>query len=98
MRTSRARPLTPLLAALLFLGWVVAQSPHLVHHLFEEERAETECLLAASSERLTGLPPAVVVLTVEDVFTGALEAPSPTAPPTRPFSSVDARAPPLIAS
>ena len=98
MRTSRAAVLTRLLAALLFSGWVVAQSPHLVHHLFEGERAQTECLLGASSDRLTGLSADVVVLTVEGAWAPAVEGSYPTAPPARALSAADARAPPLIAS
>jgi hypothetical protein len=87
-----------LLAALLFLGWVAAQSPHLVHHLFEGERAEDECLLAASSDRLSGLSPDVVVLIVERSWTPRSDAGSASSVATRSLAPTEARAPPSILS
>jgi hypothetical protein len=97
MKDARALKTAPhLLAALLFLGWLVAQSPHLVHHLLEGERAQDECALAASADRVTGLSPDIVVLLVEPGWLPRLDAQLTPAPPTRSLPSAEARAPPSV--
>lgn len=43
------------LAALLFLGFLVEQAPHSVHHLFDPGYTAEECPFATAGERLPGL-------------------------------------------
>jgi hypothetical protein len=54
-----------LLTTLAFLAFVVGQSPHLVHHLFEPEEAQAECVYAASSDRVSVVAADVVALSVD---------------------------------
>jgi len=64
-----------LLVAGVFVAFLAAQAPHLVHHFFEPERVKGECPFAANGERTGGLetqPVTIVALT--DVSTPWLEA------------------------
>jgi hypothetical protein len=52
------RPLLPAIAgglALLLLFWVGAMSPHLVHHLFDEDHGAV-CLMSGQASSSPGLP------------------------------------------
>jgi len=98
MSTSRTIQGLRLLAAVLFLGWVVAQSPHLVHHVLEGERAHDECLLAASSDRLPGLAEDVFVLNVERSRAPHPDPQRAVSPASPALALAQARAPPPTAS
>jgi hypothetical protein len=40
-----------LLVVALFVGYLVEQSPHLVHHLFEPDEVQSECSYLAAGDR-----------------------------------------------
>jgi hypothetical protein len=94
----RLRPVLGLLALGFVLAFVVGQSPHLVHHLFELSQNQTDCAFASSAERAQG-PPAEIVALIPPpgVETGRPVANQP-APPSLALAPSDARAPPLLAS
>lgn len=98
MRTSRFVSLGRLAAGLAFLAYVVVQSPHLVHHLFEHAETQTDCAFATAGERLPGLTIAADDLTTEQQWDRAAEARRPPAPTTRALAPAGPRAPPPLAS
>jgi len=64
-----------LLLAAVFVAFLAAQAPHLVHHFFEPERVKDECPFAANGERTGGLETSPVTLAaVADVSTPWLGA------------------------
>jgi hypothetical protein len=86
------------LAALLFLAFVVGQAPHTVHHLFEPEHAEADCPFATAGDRLPGLDAAGVELNERPAWTSNERLPAPSRLPGAVPSSALARAPPRVAS
>ena len=98
MRTSRFVSLARLAAGLAFLAFVVGQSPHLVHHLFEHDEPQTDCAFAAAAERLSGLPITVEDPTAEQRWDRAADACQPPAPTLQALAPAGPRAPPLVAS
>lgn len=86
------------LAAACFLAFIVGQSPHLVHHLFEAKQSQTECAFASVDERTQALFVDTVTLSLPlEVEAGGSIAAQP-APPSRALPPTGARAPPLLAS
>ena len=93
----RAAPLLGLLAASCFLAFLVTQSPHLVHHLFEPVQKQADCAFASagkhteelSADTLTPVP----VLTEEGGVSVAHQSPLPSLA----LVPSEARAPPLLA-
>ncbi len=80
----------------LFTAFVVGQSPHLVHHLFDRD-GDAECQLAASGERHQAIAEAsaVTVFRPAAAGTAAVAAVAPGTRPVRPARPV--RAPPSLA-
>jgi hypothetical protein len=94
----RLRPTLGLLAAGLLLAFLLGQSPHLVHHLFETGQIQTDCTFASTGERTQGLPADVVTLVpVHQIGAGGFAATQPVSPDFAP-SPFQARAPPLLLS
>lgn len=86
-----------LLATGFFIAFLVGQSPHLVHHLFEPGQNRTDCAFASVGERTQGLPAdAVTLIPLALVGTDATGA-DRLALPSRTVVPPDARAPPLLA-
>lgn len=86
------------LTAVFFGALLVAQAPHLVHHLFDPDHQQSECVFAAGAERTHAVEadavtvaPAVLVQAADPVPTGP-SLPSPALAPSA------ARAPPLLAA
>ena len=89
---------TPLLLAAVYLGCLVWQAPHTVHHFFEHDAEKpSECAANAAAERSVGMavepvtvvPVAAVALPAEVTAPAvvpllALELPAPRAPPRLP--------------
>jgi hypothetical protein len=86
-----------LLVALFFAAYLVEQSPHLVHHLFERGDVQADCTFLSTADRdhavLTDTMPAVAPLA------GMLlpMRPPPAWPPCHDARVPGARAPPEIA-
>jgi hypothetical protein len=83
-----------LLTTLAFLAFVVGQSPHLVHHVFEPDDAEAECVFAMSSDRVCAVAPVVVSLVVDLVPKAEVPIAAIPSVPVRPLAPGIARAPP----
>jgi len=65
------------LAAGCFILYLIALSPHLVHHLFEKDHDTPTCPFLALSQHTPQLqtdPPTIICL----IWTGHLEYPEPT--------------------
>jgi hypothetical protein len=61
--TPTARALLPLLAATVYVAFLVWQAPHTVHHFFERDvEKQNECALSAAAERSSGTTVASVSL------------------------------------
>ena len=45
-----------LLVGALFVAYLVAQAPHLVHHLFEPDETQADCVFLAAAERHQAAP------------------------------------------
>ncbi len=65
------------LAAGFFLAYLVAASPHLVHHLFEEDHDSPPCPFLALSQHTPQLQPDPLTITCL-IWTEFLEDPKPT--------------------
>ncbi len=82
------------LAAALFTAYLVALPPHLVHHLFDEDRGRPNCPHLVQSQQIPellpdspGLPPPLPA--------EAFDAPAPALSfPALPLAVVHPRAPP----
>jgi hypothetical protein len=85
-----------LLVVAFFVGYLVEQSPHLVHHLFEPDEVQSDCAYLAAGDRHQVTPVDVSALfsepAVVSVVTPAVEA----RPATRNPGPTGARAPPGI--
>jgi hypothetical protein len=86
------------LTAALFLALVVAQAPHLVHHLFEPEQHQSECAFASGAERTQALTPDLVTLAPADLVQATGPVAADAQLPGLALSPADPRAPPLFAS
>lgn len=95
---SRLQASVGTLTAALFLALVVQQAPHFVHHLFEPEQHQSECVFAAGAERTQAVTPDLVTLAPADlVLAPAPALAEPPVPGIDP-APADARAPPLFLS
>ena len=90
--------LARLAAAFAFGAFVVGQSSHLVHHLFDAHETRDDCAFAAAAERLSGLPMAVEAPTAEQPSEPVAEAHRPAPPTNRALAPARPRAPPPLAS
>ena len=83
------------LTAGLFLAYLIALPPHLVHHLFDESAGRTACPLFAQNQQTPGLQtesPTLIPVSPTEILNPPLSAaslPSPDLPGSRP------RAPPV---
>ncbi len=83
------------LTAGLFLAYLIALPPHLVHHLFNEDQGRTVCPLLAQNQQTPGLqtdPLTLIPLSPTEILNPPLSTaslPSPDLPVSRP------RAPPV---
>lgn len=93
------RRLWGLLVAGLFAGFVVALTPHLVHHLFDADRqvAQHRCPLAAVAERQPGAETGAVVLAVAHGAGLVVTAAATLMLPAPALAAPEARAPPVAA-
>jgi hypothetical protein len=92
---TRAAVVSRSLTALIFAVFVVAQAPHLVHHLFEHGEATNECAFAPASERVPALAADVVAPLLLGVASLPVEAPALWSLPSHALAFADPRAPPL---
>jgi hypothetical protein len=80
----------------VFVLFVVAQSPHLVHHPFHDDGAHerVDCPFALAAERIPGVAPDVVVMLSPPTLAGSVSVtvPAPVLPRVPPATT--ARAPP----
>ena len=94
----RFLPLLGLLATSCFLAFLVAQPPHLVHHLFEHGQKQTDCAFASAGKHTEGLSPDILtpipVLTEGDGVSIAHQSPLPSLA----LTPSHARAPPFLDS
>jgi hypothetical protein len=85
-----------LLVGALFLLYIFAQAPHLVHHAFDHGDVQADCTFLAAAERHHAIPvdAAPPISTPAEVAT---VAPAPAATPiSHDPGSAGARAPPAI--
>jgi len=87
-----------LLAAGLFLVFVTAQSPHLVHHAFERGHDQTDCSFLSAAEHSPGLSAHTATPIALELVAALGWAPDPPRAPSPALAPSDARAPPLLAS
>jgi hypothetical protein len=86
-----------LVVGALFVAYLIAQAPHLVHHFFEPDEAQADCVFLAAAERHQAAP-------TDDpppLWSGADGSALPPAPdsgaiPHAP-AAASARAPPSVA-
>ena len=94
---SRARTFSLFTAfvACLFAGYLVALTPHLVHHLFDDDQDQTSCPYLAQSQHTppAGSDPAPALALIAIGHVAAL--PDPTALPFAERTTVPSRAPPV---
>jgi hypothetical protein len=96
-RRDRHRRALSALAAGLLLWFLAAQSPHLVHHVFEPDAVQHECPLAWGADR-TDLAAACAGGEAPISLVAAHAAPAPPAPIVDPVDAASlARAPPRLA-
>ncbi len=86
-----------LLAAAMFLVFVVELSPHLVHHLLPDDHLQPDCPFAALSEREQGSVSEVVTVPVALGLVWWLAASAPPPAVSVAPSPSTARAPPVVA-
>jgi hypothetical protein len=88
------RTLTTLLAA-VYVGWLVWQAPHTVHHFFEHDAEKhNECALNVAAERSSGTTVDVVVIVPVDARERPAEIAAPAFVPRTSRLVAGPRAPP----
>lgn len=93
-RRDRPRRALSALAAVALLWFLAAQSPHLVHHVFEPDAVQDDCPLAWGADR-TDLATACAGGEAPVHLVAAHAAPAPPAPIVDPVHAASlARAPP----
>ncbi|HEY7362526.1 MAG TPA: hypothetical protein VIE37_00345 [Methylomirabilota bacterium] len=96
-----ASPLTfvsRLFVALLFLGFVVEQAPHTVHHVFDPEYTGEECPFATAGDRSPGLGAEAIGVDHGPAWHPVAPAPAPARLPDVLVQGPLARAPPRLVS
>jgi hypothetical protein len=86
--------LTRAIVVAFFLGYLVEQSPHLVHHLFEPDEARSECAYLAAGDRHQITPLDGPVLVWEPAVVGVVGPAIVARPVTHDTGTPGARAPP----
>jgi hypothetical protein len=91
------RRLTAILG-LVFAGFlaafVVGISPHLVHHLFDDDHQQADCPFASVAERQPGLTASTAVAIATTQITAPPALPVPAAPASSVRAPSSPRAPP----
>jgi hypothetical protein len=86
------------LVLLPFVAYLVTLPPHLVHHLFDHDTADTDdCAFAAAAERHHAASTPVVALPPALGFVSAVTPKTDAREPVRPPRPAGARAPPSAA-
>ncbi len=78
----------------LFAAYLIALSPHLVHHLFDENYGGRACPYLAQSQQTPGLQPDPPSLTPPDQVAAVPTLPSGASLPAPDLTLGDPRAPP----
>lgn len=86
------------LTAVFFVALLVAQAPHLVHHLFDPDHQQSECVFAAGAERTHAVEADAVTVAPAVQLQGADPLPADMAFPSLALAPSDARAPPLLSA
>jgi hypothetical protein len=82
--------------AVLFVALLVEQSPHLVHHVFEHDEVQEECVFLASTDRQHATPADGVPVLVRPAAVSIVGLPATAGPITRSPDCAAARAPPSV--
>ena len=82
------------LVGLIFTAYLVALSPHLVHHLLEHDQAQPDCPFAMAAERQHASPVPDIAPLPTPVATSAVVATAVPAPRDLRLARIDARGPP----
>jgi hypothetical protein len=92
--TLRSQMIGRLVAGAFFIAYLIAQAPHLVHHFFEPDEIQADCVFLAAAERHQAAP-------TDDPSPPAAAADGPALPPAPDSSAIPnapgaagARAPP----
>ncbi|HEV8393088.1 MAG TPA: hypothetical protein VGQ37_02390 [Vicinamibacterales bacterium] len=87
---------------LVFAGFlaafVVGISPHLVHHLFDDDHEQADCPFASVAERQQGVTPSIAVTLAPAHAAASPLLPAPAAPPSSGLAPSSPRAPPTLAA
>ena len=86
------------LTAAFFVALLITQAPHLVHHLFDPDHQQSECIFAAGAERTHAVEPDTVTVAPAALVQAAAPAPAEPSLPSPALTPSDARAPPLLLS
>jgi hypothetical protein len=87
-----------MLVAALFLALLIEQSPHLVHHVFEQDAPRSECVFAIGAERAPIAAAAAGMLLVPDQVERVGLPSRISVRPAGAQAPADSRAPPQVVS
>jgi hypothetical protein len=82
--------------AVLFVALLVEQSPHLVHHVFEHDEVQADCVFLASTDRQHAAPADGVPMLVRPAAASIVGLAATAGPITRSPDLAAARAPPSV--
>jgi hypothetical protein len=82
--------------ALLFVALLVEQSPHLVHHVFEHDEVQADCVFLASTDRQHATPADGVPVLVRPAAVTIVDLAATAGPITHSPDCAAARAPPSV--
>jgi hypothetical protein len=85
-----------LIVVALFVGYLVEQSPHLVHHLLETDEIQSGCAYLAAGDRHQVTPVEATALFSEPAVVSVVAVGVETRPSTNDPGPTGARAPPAI--
>jgi hypothetical protein len=86
-----------LLVVGFFVAYVVGQSPHLVHHLFEDDEVQADCTFLAAADRHHAIPADGALLSSAPVGVSTVLPATEASAISHDPGSAGARAPPSIA-
>jgi hypothetical protein len=82
--------------AVLFVALLVEQSPHLVHHVFEHDEVQADCVYLASTDRQHATSVDGVPMLVRPAAVTLIGLAATAGPITHSPDSAAARAPPSV--
>ena len=82
--------------AALFVALLVEQSPHLVHHAFEHDEVQADCVFLASTDRQHAAPADGVPVLVRPAAITIIGLAATAGPITHSPDCAAARAPPSV--